>query len=97
MNNKVYLVVRQWKDFEDYDCNGMQIEGVYDNRSSAINGCLNAIYEELNCDMDFLERENKLTFKEVVDKVAKNEVLSLKQKEGNGITTIYILEREVLK
>ena len=102
MNNKVYLVVRQWKDFEDYDCNGTQVDCVCDSKCSVINKCLNSIYEELQCNMEFLEQKdgisyNSLTFKEVIDELAKNKVISLKQKEGNGVTTIYIVEKEVLK
>ena len=97
MNNKVYLVVRQWKDFEDYDCNGMQIEGVYKTKTGAIGKVTSTIYEELQCEMEFDELERSLTFKKKKEKMLKDNSLTLKQENGNGVTTIYIVEKEVLK
>ena len=96
MSNKVYLVVIEWRGFEDYDCNGINIEVACDSFYMAISKCLNAVYDELKNNMEFLESK-EYTITELIEHLENYNNIKLRQKIGNGTSTISIIEKEITK
>lgn len=96
-NKKVYVVMRDWYDFEDSECNGYEVEEIYNNFYSAMQKCINLVVDELNAEME-IEKQyeiDKPTLEDLLSFLEKHKSIYLKQKYGNGQCCIRIVEKEV--
>ena len=100
-NKKVYVVMRYWYDFEDDECNGCELEEIYDNFYSAKQKAISLVIDEIDkfSEVDEQFGKNKPTLEDLLDNLDKYldkyKVIYLKTKYSWGKTKIEIIEREV--
>lgn len=97
--NKVYIVMRYWYNFEDDECNGYELEEIYNNFYSAKQKAINLVIDELDMEMKLDKQFGKesFTLEDLLHNLDEYKAIYLKQKYGYGETRIEIVEREVIR
>ena len=97
MNNKVYVLMISWYDFEDVACNYAQVEDVYNNFYDAKKGAIDLVIDEFDVEMkiDNQYGNENPTLEDLINYLDRFNHIYLKQIYGYGKTCISIIEKEV--
>lgn len=96
-NKRVYVVMRDWYDFEDDECNGYEVEEIYNNFYSAKQKAISLVIDEIESEMEIDKQFEieKPTLEDLLNNLDEYNAIYLKQKYGDGQCCIRIVEREV--
>ena len=98
---KVYIVTRAYNNFEDWEMNYSEVNGVFYKLDKAKDCAMAMVFDEIHDGgMKLVElSKHKTSFKSVVENINYRlnnfKTVSLLQKVGEGETVISIIEEEV--